>query len=120
VVSTTHAAIAFVQGIYWLAASGELAQLGSKEFVFLPINSHIAAIGGAYFLYDSVAMIISYNTMKPGFFFSIMVHHFIFVAAYASTLVCPVHASAMAAERTPALASAFHGCWFVHNHAWKM
>jgi hypothetical protein len=86
-VSILHAAVAFSQGVYWLKASGELQQLGNSPFLFAPIDAHIASIGASYFFYDCIAMVVSYNTMKRGFFWTIMVHHGIFVAAYLSTLV---------------------------------
>jgi hypothetical protein len=95
VVSTLHAALAFAQGVYWLKASGELQQLGNRPFLFAPVNAHIASIGASYFFYDCIAMVLSYHTMKPGFFWTIMLHHFIFVAAYITTLVnTPTHAVA--------------------------
>jgi uncharacterized membrane protein len=79
--------VAFGCGVYWLTASGELPQLAGRPFVFLAINSQLASIGCAYFLYDTLAMTACAGAMKPAYFMSMLCHHFIFVAAYFSTLV---------------------------------
>jgi hypothetical protein len=88
VVSALHAAVAFALGVYWFVGSGEIAQIGDRPFVFLPINAHIAAFGIGYFLYDTAAMIALKPYMSSSFFWGIMVHHMIFILAYSSTLVC--------------------------------
>lgn len=89
VVAATHAAVACACGTFWFLHSGEYAKLEGQAFVFLPVNSYIAAVGASYFLYDTVAMIACFGLklIRRDFFLSIMGHHFIFVAAYASTLV---------------------------------
>lgn len=86
-VSTTHAAVAVVHAIYWLTATDELQQSGTKPFIFLPINASISAIGGAYFVYDTIATIFCFSSVSPSFFWSVLLHHVIFVVAYFSTLV---------------------------------
>jgi hypothetical protein len=91
VVSASHAALAFGQGVYWLAASPESRVAFSRPFAFLPANALIEAIGVAYFLYDVLAMLAFARHVSRAFFRGIMVHHAIFIAAYASTLVCHSH-----------------------------
>jgi hypothetical protein len=87
VVSTVHAAVACGNGIYWLTASGELAQLEGRAFIFLPLNARLAAIGAAYFIYDAIAMLVLCARKNSTYFVAIMCHHVVFIAAYCSTLV---------------------------------
>lgn len=87
VVAAMHAAAATALGLYWFLGSGESAYLGNRPFVFLPINSHIAAFGAGYFIYDFFTMLMLRKNMPPAFFWGIMTHHVIFLLAYISTLV---------------------------------
>lgn len=87
VVAGTHAAVAFALGVYWIFASGEMSQIGDRKFAFLPINSHIAALGIGYFLYDFFAMLALAPYTNIGFLVGVLVHHLIFIVAYGSTLV---------------------------------
>jgi TLC domain len=91
VVSACHAALAFGQGVYWFAASPESRVAFSRPFAFLPANALIEAVGVAYFLYDVLAMLAFARHVSRAFFRGIMVHHAIFIVAYASTLVRHSH-----------------------------
>lgn len=79
--------MAFALGVYWIVGSGELSQIGNRPFIFLPINSHIAALGIGYFLYDFFAMLALAPYTNMAFLLGVLVHHLIFILAYGSTLV---------------------------------
>lgn len=79
--------MAFGLGVYWIFGSGELSQIGNRPFIFLPINSHIAALGIGYFLYDFFAMLALAPYTNMAFLLGVLVHHLIFILAYGSTLV---------------------------------
>eukprot|EP00892_Ulva_mutabilis_P011122 jgi/Ulvmu1/8382/UM042_0089.1 len=96
VVAGTHAAAAFILGMYWVFGSGEMSQIGDRTFIFLPVNSHIAALGIGYFLYDFMAMLALAPYTNLAFLVGVLVHHLIFILAYASTLVLPVSLSVTA------------------------
>lgn len=86
-VSTVHACVACAGGIYWLTASGELAQLQGRRFVFLPVNAQLAAVGCAFFVYDAAAMLLNARRTTAAHLVSMLAHHALFVTAYFGTLV---------------------------------
>ena len=87
VVSVAHALYAAGYAVFWLLGTSEWTRARQSTFLFLPTNAHAAALGASYFIYDTLALCTTSETMKSAHFLSVLSHHLLFLSAYASTVV---------------------------------